>query len=108
MIGAEVAFYVSGMEHQPEKIIELIQSYYAQDSKEYQTFTRYTKDDTDVSTLPWYNQEIYMKVYLADEGRDFDNRHPYPYIRIQVRYDREAGERVLFRWDLAETNTRVH
>jgi len=104
MMGAEVAFYVAGMENQPEKIVELIQNYYAEDDDDYRIFTRYTKDDVDVSTLPWLNKEIYMKIYQADEGRDFDNRHPYPYIRIQVRFDRKHNQRVLFRWDIAEKN----
>jgi len=108
MMGAEVAFYVAGMEDQPEKIVELLQKFYAQESSEYTNFQRYTKKDTDVTTLPWYNKEVFIKLYRADEGRDFDNRHPYPYIRIQVRYDRSHEKRVIFNWDRAEKNTLIH
>jgi hypothetical protein len=106
MLGAETSFYVQGFEHEPEKIVELLMNYYQNPkyTNEYTDFQRYMRDDVDVSTLPWYNKEIYIKLYLEGEGRDFDNRHPYPYIRIQVRYDRDEDKRVLFNWDLAEKN----
>ena len=104
MIGAEVAFYVSGMEDEPEKVVELLMAYYDGRGPEYTQFQRYTKSDTDVSTLPWYNKEVFIKLYQPNEGRDFDNRHPYPYIRVQVRYDRDLEKRVIFRWDEAEKN----
>lgn len=104
MIGAETAFYVQGMEDEPEKIVTLLIEHYAGKNPEYSEFKRYTKSDTDVSTLPWYNKEVFIKLYKEDEGRDFDNRHPYPYIRIQVRYDRDLDKRVIFLWDEAEHN----
>lgn len=74
MVGAEVDFYVQNID--ASKIIPLI----VDDS-----FKRYTKPDTNVSTPPWYNEKIFVKYFKADEGRDFDNRHPYPYISIQIR-----------------------
>ena len=46
---------------------------------------------------PWQNKEILIKLYQKDEGRDLDNRHPHPYISIQVRYDRDRGEPVVLR-----------
>jgi len=88
--------------------VKLLQDYYADESDEYRHFQRYTKSDTDVSTQPWYNKEVFIKMYKADEGRDFDNRHPYPYIRIQVRYDRKERKRVTFNWDVAEKNTLIY
>ncbi len=109
LMGAEVSFYVQGMENQPERIIQLLQNYYQetpryQKQKEYIEFTRYEKKDTDVSTQPWLNKEIFIKLYLKKEGRDQDNRHPYPYISVQVRYDRDLNEKVIFTWPKGYNN----
>jgi hypothetical protein len=108
MIGAEVSFYVQGMEEHPEQIVKLIQLFYQknafyQGKKEYVTFQRYDKK-TDVSTLPWFNKEIFIKLYEKKEGRNFDNRHPYPYLSIQVRHDRDSNEQVTYSWDKAFRN----
>lgn len=109
MIGAEVSFYIQGMEEEPEIILELIQEYYKQNKlysgkKEWTEFNTYEKDDTNVSTPPIYNKEIYVKLFKKKEGRDFDNRHPYPYISIQVRYDSDKDERVVYSWKEANQN----
>lgn len=109
MIGAEVSFYVQGVEENPEYSLRLIQNFYKEDpkfkgQKEFEEFKRYEKEDTDVSTLPWYNKELFVKIYTKREGRDFDNRHPYPYLSIQVRYDRELNEKVVFSWEKANKN----
>ena len=109
MIGAEVSFYVQGYEEKPFAIIDLLQSYYKnhekyKGQKEYLEFSRYEKKDTDVSTPPWYNKEIFVKIYNKSEGRNFDNRHPYPYISLQVRYDAALKERVTYSWDKAHKN----
>lgn len=112
MIGAEVAFYVQGMEEQPEAVIKLIQSYYndnpryssLKDYKEYSQFKRYEKSDTNVTTQPWHNKEIFLKLFKKTEGRNFDNRHPYPYISVQVRLDRDSNEKVNYSWDKATKN----
>jgi hypothetical protein len=111
MLGAEVDFYVEGYEHQPETIINYLLDYYKksrlyQGKEEFQTFRRYDKGDLDVSTFPWYNKEIFIKLYKKNEGRDFDNKHPYPYISIQVRFDREAGEKVIYTWPKANNGFR--
>lgn len=94
MIAAEVDFYVEGMESQPEKIVELILKLYPEES-----FHRYTKQDTNVRIQPWYNHEIFVKLYQRDEGRDLDNRHSYPYIGVQVRS--HEGKRVSYTWEQA-------
>lgn len=109
MIGAEVAFYVQGMENSPEKISQLIQNYYKTEPKyenhsDYVQFKPYEKNDANTSITPIYNKEIFLKIYKENEGRNFDNRHPYPYIAIQVRYDFEAKERVVYAWNLAHRN----
>lgn len=106
MIGAEVDFYIQGMEEEPEKVIEFVVQYYREKSEykndlEYQRFIRYQNEDAHTRIQPWYNKEIYMKIVGADEGRDFDNRHPYPYINIQVRFDRKTNERVSYSWEKA-------
>lgn len=106
MIGAEVSFYVQGLEEQPEKLIKIIQDYYLEvdkykGQKEYEEFKRYEKNDTNVSIQPWMNKEIFVKLFKKGEGRNFDNRHPYPYISIQVRYDYDKQEKVAYSWDRA-------
>lgn len=103
-IGAEVDFYVQGMEDRPEEIVALLMHYYQETpgyQKEYQTFTRYDKSDAKVAIQPWMNKEIYIKLHQKDEGRNLDNRHPHPYITIQVRYDTKKNERVVYDWQRA-------
>ncbi|MFA5249787.1 MAG: D-Ala-D-Ala carboxypeptidase family metallohydrolase [Parachlamydiales bacterium] len=99
LIGAEVDFYVESYEDKPEKIVQLIFDFYKKEkryfkNKDYQVFFRFD-GKTNVSTAPWYNKEVFIKLFQSGEGRDFDNRHPYPYLSIQVRYDREKNKRVL-------------
>lgn len=111
MIGAEVDFYVQGLEEHPEQIVKIIQNFYKTDPRyrgksEYEEFQRYEKSDTDVSTPPWCNKEIFIKLYEKKEGRDFDNRHPYPYLSIQVRHDKDTNEKVNYSRDKAYRNYR--
>lgn len=98
-IGAEVDFYVQGLEHDPQAVVDLLLSYYGADD-----FKRYHGDKTDVSTPPWYNKEVFIKLFLEHEGRDFDNRHPYSYVCIQVRRDCEREEAVIYEWKRAHYN----
>lgn len=107
-IGAEVDFYVQGLETHPDTIINTLMNYYKEDPSykdkaDYSEFKRYEKG-TDQATLPWMNKEIFIKLYKATEGRNDDNRHPYPYISIQVRHDRELNKRVNYSWDEAFGN----
>ena len=109
MIGAEVSFFVQGMEDRPQEIVDILLDYYRnispfRDKSELTEFYRYEKSDTNVSTKPWYNKEVFIKLFKSTEGRNFDNRHPYPYIAIQVRYDTEKNERVTYSWDKAYKN----
>lgn len=105
MVGAEVSFYVQGFEQQPELVVALIHEYYRDHPEEsYRKFHRYEKSDTNVSIKPWYNREVYVKLFKADEGRNFDNRHPFPYVSIQVRYDKDSKQRVLYNWNTAYKN----
>jgi hypothetical protein len=105
-IGAEVDFYVQGMEERPLEIIGLLMQYYQenpdyQNQKDYLVFQRYDRLDARVEIQPWMNKEIFIKLNQKQEGRDGDNHHPHPYISIQVRYNREKGERVVYDWERA-------
>jgi hypothetical protein len=106
MIGAEVSFYVKGLENSAESIVMLLQEYFKENSeyqglKEYLEFKRWEKSGLDVSTQPWYNKEVFIKLYKPSEGRNFDNSHHYSYIAIQVRFDRAQNETVSYSWDKA-------
>lgn len=110
MTGAEVNFYVQGLEGRPEVIVRIIQEFYKthpryQNQKEYLEFQRFEKK-SNVATLPWYNKELFIKVFKATEGRNFDNRHSHPYIALQVRFDYERNLRVDFSWDAAQAFLR--
>lgn len=103
MVGAEVDFYVQGLENRPDSIVKLLMEYY-KGQKDLETFQRYDKQDCNVSTPPWMNKEIFIKVFHSSEGRNFDNRHPYPYISLQVRFDRDRKEKVVYNWNDAFHN----
>lgn len=99
MIGAEVNFYVEKLEEKPQEIFQLIQQYYKEKKvgqKEYEHFVRYEKTDSGTSIQPWYNKEIFVKIYNKGEGRNSDNQHRYPYLSIQVRYDRDLSSKVTY------------
>jgi hypothetical protein len=104
MIGAQVDFYVQGLEQNPERVVDVIFDFYKKNAKykgneEFEKFKRY--ENFDISTSPWFNKEIFIKLYQFNEGRDFDNRHPYPYISIQVLWDRTTNEKVNYTWEKA-------
>ena len=106
MMGAEVDFYVLGMENKPEEVVSVLMGYYKEKEsyknlKEYEQFSRLDHVKINVSTTPWYNKEILIKLYKKDEGRDFDNQHPHPYLSLQVRFDREKNEKVTYSWEKA-------
>lgn len=109
MLGAEVDFYVQGLEEEPERIIDIILAYYTEQPKykgmkEFEEFKRYEKAERSVVTPSWLNKEVFVKLVKKHEGRDSDNRHPYPYISIQVRYDWDRKEQVSYTWNKAFRN----
>ena len=111
MIGAEVSFYMQGLENQPEKVLEFLLDYYRENANykgqpEFVEFKRYEKEDCNVSIPPWYNKEVFIKLFKPNEGRNLDNRHLYPYLSIQVRYDINREERVVYSWEEANQNYR--
>jgi hypothetical protein len=111
MIGAEVDFYVEGKESMPQEVIKILTAYYKEMSlykadKQFQEFQRLEKGELNISTPPWFNKEILIKLYKTTEGRDLDNQHPYPYISVQVRFDRELNEKVVSSWQKAFNSYR--
>jgi len=109
MLGAEVDFYIEGMEQEAKQVIDYILGYYREELKykglkEFEEFKRDEKNERNQTTLPWYNKEIFVKLFQKNEGRDIDNRHPHPYISIQVRYDWDRKEQVTYSWDKAFHN----
>jgi len=108
MMGAEVDFYVKGLEWSPEAVVNIIQNYYQKHSS-FKTNTQFTdferyEQETNVSTLPWYNKEVFIKLFKRDEGRDLDNNHRFPYISIQIIWDREMDEPIQYSWSKAFNN----
>ena len=67
--------------------------------KECLEFKRYDKSNTRIQ--PWMNKEIFIKINQKDEGRDGDNYHPHAYLTLQVRFDKERRERVVYEWSKA-------
>ena len=103
-IGAEVDFYVEGFEETPLEIVRLIMQYYHDlNDPEYLPFSRCQHNPRKLEHPGWYNQEIIIRLQEKDEGRDLDNRHPYPYITIEVRYDRDTNQLVEYNWQAANT-----
>ncbi len=99
-IGAEVDFYVQGMEERPQEIAGLLMQYFQESSqykndKEYLEFKHAAAPSCSQS---WMNKEILIFVQQKGERRDWDNRHPFAYLTLQVRYDRELKEAVVYQW----------
>lgn len=106
MIGAQACFYVEDLENRPDAIVNLLMAFYKKDPRykgipSYEDFQRETKVEGEISTPPWHNKEIYIKLFKSREGRDFDQSHPYPYISVQVRFDRDLNEKVTYSWEKA-------
>jgi hypothetical protein len=102
MIGAVVNFYVQDMEYEEGGVLDLVFSFYKEKKrykgkKEYESFKR-------LGDNGYCNGEIFVKIFERDEGRDFDNRHPYPYLKIEVKYDRDRKESVCYSWGKANKN----
>ena len=101
LIGAEVDFYVEGLEENPQAVLDVLFSYYTEPMLRTITLT-------DCSTPSWYNREVGLSLFYATEGRDFDNDHPYPYISIQVRYDKDSKRAVQYNWHAAHNGYIKH
>lgn len=99
-IGAEVDFYVEQYTERPQEVVKWVMQYYHDKGlEEYLPFFRSEKK----ATLYWYNKEIALRIIPKDQGRNFDNRHPYAYITIEVLYDKNQNRRVEYLWHKAHT-----
>lgn len=101
LIGAEVSFYVLDYETNPLEIISYLMEYYANQPQEFSHFKRYEKENLNLKMKPWLNKEIFIKLLDKNEGRNDDNQHDFPYISIQVRFDKERKENVSYSWEKA-------
>lgn len=91
LMGAEVDFYVKGLEYDPRSVVAVLEEFY--------------RDDTDFQSLKkngnvWSNKEIIVTCHLATDRRNGDNKHPYPYITLELLYDRHSRKPVHFSWHL--------
>ncbi len=87
-IGARVNFYVQSYEKEPEEILALIFQYYKKHNlNEYQSFQKQ-------GDRVWKNKEIKIRVLSAEEGRNLDNQHPFPYFDIEVLFDRNKNQKI--------------
>ena len=106
-IGAEVDFYIESMEDDLLSVVKhIMQFYHDHDRNEpgYHQFMKCRRNPRGLNHPGWYNKEIVISIQEKEEGRNFDNRHPYPYITIQVRYDREKEEYVEYSWKKANSS----
>ncbi|MCH9611946.1 MAG: hypothetical protein S4CHLAM102_04240 [Chlamydiia bacterium] len=105
-VGAEADFYVEGMEDRIDEVLYLLLDFYQQDAH-HPEFQRFAKVDRHVGgdqIVAYANREVEIRLFGAKQGRDLDNRHPYPYIAIQVKMDRETGHRLEYSWHSAHNN----
>ncbi len=85
-LGAAVTFYVEGLQNQPQEVLKRILSHYPELQQE---------EDG------WGNKELTIRIYWMHEGRDADNDHPYPYLSVEVRFDKSSNQRVEYSWKKA-------
>lgn len=89
LIGAQVDFYVEGMESKPLAVMSLIELFYQNDAH----FSPLEQKDHQ-----WVNREITATLRPPHKHRNIDNQHPYPYLTIEVKYDRQKKRPVHFSW----------
>jgi hypothetical protein len=83
MIGAEVDFYVDDLTTQ--EVVELLGG-------------ALNKPLTQNQNV-WKNDEITIRTYEKNEGRDIDNNHEHPYISLQLR--KHEGKPIVYTWQRA-------
>jgi hypothetical protein len=81
-IGAEVDFYVQGMEESAEEVVQLLLPVVLPPLQEQRNRV-------------WGNKEILIKISRIE---DLDHQHPYESITVQVLMDRDTKERVSYEW----------
>jgi len=99
LIAAAVSFMVEGHETRPERVVREIVRYY--EVNPLFAGIKFTQTETG-----WKNKEVFFRVYTPTDGRNLDNRHPFPYIELEVRFDRQLSKPVTFSWGEAQTYLR--
>lgn len=87
LIGAEVDFYVEGMENQADSILEILKNFYASNPLKNRGHS-------------WLNQEVIITKHSMKEPFNGDNQHGFRYITIEVCYDKDKKKPVHFSWKL--------
>jgi len=100
-IGAEVDFYVEGMENEPETVISQLISFYKEDEKSYQQFQKSIKEKNGIEYPIWSNKEISIRINHYKISNDLDNAFSHPYITIDLKFDRQGEEKVEYSWQKA-------
>lgn len=98
-IGAEVDFYVEEYENRPIEIIKILMQFYQEKGNE--AFCHFVQKEKRAHQMRWHNKEITIALTDKDSGRDFDNRHPYPYITIELCFDRFSEKTIEYTWQKA-------
>ena len=80
-----------------------MQFYQENSEEDYLRFMKCQRNPRGLKQPGWYNKEVLVRINDKDEGRDFDNRHPYPYVTMELRYDREKDRQVEYTWKSAHT-----
>lgn len=100
-IGAEVDFYVDGMQSNPEDVVKQLIEYYQNDEPHYQQFRKMVKEKNGFQYPVWYNKEIFITINHYKISNDLDNNFSHPYITIELRIDRENESKIDYTWQQA-------
>ncbi len=105
-IGAQVDFYVEGLENRPMKIVRVIQDYYKKhhQTKNQKKYTNFRRSSGGTGVSIWSNQEVSIAIYPEKKGRNKDNTHPYPYLSCEVLFDKKRDAPVSYTWEKAHKN----
>ncbi len=101
LVGAEVDFYVEGMENKPGIVARALKDYYQERDSGRPEYTTFLKTQSG-----WSNKEVTIRIDDAPYGRLLDNNFNHPHLTIEVRYDREKRRRVQYNWHTAVTYQR--
>ena len=100
MMGAEVDFYVEGSQEKPYEMIQAIMQYYhtSERTRDKLPYTHFSQTQSSLKNPSWMNREVIIRLYEKDEGRDWDNSHPYPYVSIELRHDYSSNRAIHYNW----------
>lgn len=98
-IGAEVDFYVEGYEYKPLEVVKILMQFYQEQGHE--AYRNFVQKGQNGQIIRWNNREITISLHEKEKERDFDNRHPYPYITIELCFDRFEQKPIEYSWQKA-------